>query len=332
MAAQRLERLVNLTLALMSTRRPMTVVQIARAVPGYDLGPGGVADEAFRRMFERDKESLREQGIPVLTEPVGGWAAGEGEVGYRIPPAEYALPDISLEPDEAAALGLAARLWSSARLAEDVQTALRKLEAVGVPAREPGVAFAPRVESREPAFAPVYAALRARQAVRFGYRGPADEAARERTVEPWGVASRAGHWYLVGLDRDRGERRTFRLSRVEGDVTTVGRPGSVERPATPIDLAAQVRPPAEPELRGEALLLARRGAGWALRRDAVAATEVEGGTHLTVAYARLEVLAERVAEAAPGVVALAPEALVDSVVQRLQAVLDTHQPLPAGTR
>ena len=84
-------------------------------------------------MFERDKDELRELGIPLVTEDID--PLHEDEPGYRIDQREYALPDIAFEPDELAVLGLASRTWAQASLAGPAAQALRKLRAAGRRAR-----------------------------------------------------------------------------------------------------------------------------------------------------------------------------------------------------
>src|SRR5664280_2309051 len=260
MSARRTERLVNLVICLLATRRFLTVEQIHTAVPGYDQA-GGVADEAFRRMFERDKEELRELGIPLQTGSHSGW---DDEVGYRIASRDYALPEITLEPDEAAALGLAARLWQSAGLARAATSALVKLRAAGVEVEQP-VDLEPRVAVTEPAFEPCLAAVRAGRVIAFDYRtGHSAETAR-RVLEPWGVVSWRGRWYVVGHDRDRDATRAFRLSRIQGGVQAVGRPGAVQPPAH-VDLVAAVAARASSGGNRTARLRVRPGAAVELRR------------------------------------------------------------------
>src|SRR3954468_5057054 len=104
MSRRKTERLLNLVVCLLATRRYLTAEQIRQAVPGYPDG-----SEAFKRMFERDKEELRELGIPLET-----GSEGDEETGYRIQRQAYELPEIQLTPDEAAVLGLAARVWQRA--------------------------------------------------------------------------------------------------------------------------------------------------------------------------------------------------------------------------
>src|SRR3954469_8513944 len=142
----------------MATSRYLSVHEIAELVEGYEPGETAESEIAFRRMFERDKEELRKLGVPLET---GTPRAYDDEIGYRIPRRDYALPDLHLDADEAAALGLAARLWSSASLATASAGALRKLEAAGVDPRPPPTGREPRGDAPAPAGGPPRAGVRA---------------------------------------------------------------------------------------------------------------------------------------------------------------------------
>ena len=223
MSRRKTERLLNLVICLLATRRPLSAEQIRHAVPGYDRD----GDEAFQRMFERDKNELREIGIPIQVHR-DPW---EEEPGYRIERQAYELPEITLEPDEAAVLGLAAQVWQRASLAGAASGALLKLRAGGVETDPtPAGPLELRVDTRDPAFPALWEAVRDRRVVRFDYRAAGSENVLTRTVEPWGVVSRRGRWYVVGHDRDRDAPRVFRLSRITGEVRPVGRPGQVVVP------------------------------------------------------------------------------------------------------
>src|SRR5690606_30335048 len=156
-----------------------------------------------------------------------------------------------LEPDEAAVLGLAAQVWQRASLAEAASGALLKLRAGGVDTADAlggaigAGALELRVDTRDPAFPALWQAVRDRRAVRFDYRAAGSENVHTRTVEPWGVVSRRGRWYLAGYDRGREAPRVFRLSRITGPVTTVGKAGAVQVPEG-VDLRAMVDFPDEP--------------------------------------------------------------------------------------
>jgi len=217
----RLERVTDLLLVLLDAPRPLSLREIADRVPGYPDAHG-----ARRQAFERDKRLLRDEGVPVLVLPIDG----EDQLGYRVDPDAYYLPDLGLDPGEQAALNLAV---AGVHLGEPIgRTALAKLGAGGEsPLRS---AAAPLVDLRSvdglPALPLVFDALRQGAEVGFVYRGV------RRTVDPAGLRFRDGHWYLIGFDRERGEARTFRVDRIEG-VPELGDPSSSRLPAG-FDVAA----------------------------------------------------------------------------------------------
>ncbi len=315
MSAKKTERLLNLVICLLATRRFLSVQQIRRSVPGYDSGN----EEAFRRMFERDKEELRELGIPLETGTDS--SVHDDEPGYRIARRDYELPEVVLEPDEAAALGLAARLWQSAPLAGATGSALLKLQAAGIDVQPVRGALEPRVTAGEPAFAGALSAVRDARPVRFDYRTPGRPAPEARRVEPWGVVSWHGHWYLVGHDTGRDAPRVFRLSRVVGTAEPDGEPGTVVVPPG-IDLRAQVARLAGEEVTATAVVRVRAGTCGELRREALAERAADDGwDELDLGFADPERLADRVAGAGPDAVVLSPPEAREAVVRRLRAAL-----------
>lgn len=221
---------MNLVIALLSTHGFITAERIRSSVAGYAESP---SDEAFSRMFERDKNELRDLGIPLETGRVSSFDPAEG---YRINRNAYALPDIELTAEEAAAVAVAAQLWESPELITATQGALLKLRAAGVDVdADAAVAITTAsgpsgLRGSEDVLGILLSAINSGQAVRFRHRPLPTEPYTERTVEPWGVVTARGRWYLVGHDRDRNATRTFRLSRIDADVETVGPEGSVTRP------------------------------------------------------------------------------------------------------
>lgn len=205
----RLERLINLVAALKAAERPLTRAEIHERVPGYPD-----VDTSYRRAFERDKETLRGMGIPLSLEPVSG---EDGPVdGYRIRAEEYELPDPGLEGDELAALHLAI---SAVHLeGGEATAALWKLGAAAPDDPRPDIAMGGGEH-----LATLFAAVGARQAVTFDYRG------EDRTVDPWRISFRSGRWYLSGWDHAREDERQFRLDRMMS-VVPVGAPGAFDRP------------------------------------------------------------------------------------------------------
>ncbi len=318
MSRRKTERLLNLVICLLATRRPLSAEHIRQAVPGYDAAN----DEAFQRMFERDKNELREIGIPIEVQK-DPW---EEDPGYRIVRQAYELPEITLEPDEAAVVGLAAQVWQRASLAEAASGALLKLRAGGVETDEAGGmlggALELRVDTRDPAFPALWEAVRDRRAVRFPYRAAASESVLTRTVEPWGVVSRRGRWYVVGHDRDRGAARVFRLSRISGPVVPVGRPGTVVVPEG-VDITSMVGYRDDMTVQERtALIRVREGTCQGLRQVAKAVRQGQDGwDELDVDFTDSERLAGWVVGFAADAEVVGPPDAREAVICRLKGAL-----------
>ncbi|MGB2571523.1 helix-turn-helix transcriptional regulator [Micromonospora citrea] len=325
MSRNRTERLVNLVICLLSTRRFLTAAQIAATVPGYEHDPDDPKEhEAFQRKFERDKAELRELGVPLET---GTASVFDAEPGYRIAHREYALPDIPLEPDEAAAVGIAARLWQHAGLAAAASSGLAKLRAAGVDVDPQATLGLEPMVTVDPAFAPLTAAARDRRQVTFDYRVPDRDAPTRRRLQPWGVVCWRGRWYVVGHDLDRDATRCFRLSRVVGAVRVTGEPGSYEPPAG-VDLISHVARWSGPvERTGRATVLAAPGRAAGLRRWAVRTVPDPAGDRLTLPYADPDYLAGQLVGYGPDVRVLDPPEVRDAVIQRLKEIAARHEDL-----
>ena len=315
MSRQKTERLLSLVVCLLSARRYLTAGQIRDAVPGYPA-----AFDAFKRMFERDKDELRELGIPLET---GTNAGSEDEIGYRISRQAYELPEIRLEPDEAAVLGLAARVWHQAELAGAAAGGLLKLRAAGIDAEEttqPGIE--PRLQTGDAAFGPLWQAVRDRRPVSFGYQAAGRSTPQSRNLEPWGVVNRHGRWYVAGFDKDRAQERVFRLSRIDGPVTFTGPPGSViVPPGTDVRNLVQASDGAPPSVR-TAILRIRQDTGYGLRRRASSDRPDKDGWDLVeVSFSEAGWYADYIASFGSDVVVIEPVDLREAVIGRLKGAL-----------
>jgi proteasome accessory factor B len=326
----RAERLVNLVLCLLSTRSFLTAERIRGIVAGYADAP---SDEAFFRMFERDKAELRDLGVPLET---GRNSAFDATDGYRIARRDYELGEIDLEPDEAAAVALAVRLWEAPELTGAANGALLKLRAAGVDVDEAAApAVEPKVRATEPAFRPLLAAVQDGQAVRFDYRRSPPSDVMTRTVEPWGVVSWRGRWYVVGRDRDRDAPRCFRLTRVVGEVTSVGKPGVVQRPPG-INLLDYVLGGQQQDTRPTttARVWVADGRAQGVRRQAavVGRRDLDGqpGDEMTIELRSPESAAGWLAGHGEDVVVLEPDVLRKAVQERLLGALDAQLAVSGG--
>jgi proteasome accessory factor B len=317
MARDKPERLLNLTFMLLSTSRFIPKEQIRRAIGPYREAP---SDEAFERMFERDKEELRGLGIDIET---GSFDAFFGDdPGYRIRRDTAELPEIELTPQEAAAVGVAANVWQHPGLAGDSSRAVVKLKAAGLTI-DPAVLSVdePRLRAEEPAFDAMLEAATTRRPVAFKYQREGYEVA-ERHLQPWGVLSWRDRWYVGGFDTDRGEPRLFRISRVQGAVKFTGEAGSYDVPADASlrDVAAALFPPTPDRT---AVLRVGPGRAHGLRAAAVTTTPLDGAAEggrdeIEVPFAVASELAAEIASYGDAVIVVGPVDVRDAVVAHLR--------------
>ena len=245
MTSRKTERILNLTICLLVSGRYLPKSQIREAVEGYH----DLSDSAFERTFERDKDELRALGVPI---EVGSFDAFfDDEPGYRIKASEFELPPVELDADEAAVVGVAARVWQHASVAESTQSALAKLRAAGVePDTSQLAALEPSVQAREEAFEPLWTAVLDRVRVSFTYRG-----SEKRTLEPWGMTASQGP-----LVRDRLRHRPAGHPDVQADPDHRQAPSAVQgrrlrgprgpRPAGPGPVAGSAGAPPDRHHRG----------------------------------------------------------------------------------
>jgi len=315
MAMRKNERLMNLLIMLLVARRHLDKEHIRSVL--YE----GSNDEAFEKMFERDKDDLRSLGIPI--EMASQDAFFDDVQGYRIPRQAFELPDIELDADEAAVLGLAARVWQHAGLAGLTSDAILKLKAAGIEVDRSAIDLVePQLTADEPSFDAFWDAAQARQPVAFDYQRSGSRETTSRVLQPWRVAWTNGRWYVLGYDVVRSAPRAFRLSRVQGEVRTAGEAASYDLPED-IDFDAMIRRLAATTPATErATVLVRPGAANGLRRQATATetgtTGPDGRTwdRLTL-EATIDTLAEEVLSFGANAYAEAPEALRAIVVRSL---------------
>ena len=218
-----MERLINLTIALLATKRYLTKSEIFRSVEGYEGSP-----ETKERMFERDKDDLRSLGIEI---EVGSYdPLFNDEAGYRIKQEKYQLDLGQITPTEISLLSLAAQAWQGASFDEAAQKALLKLNSIGVPSDSftlPGASNKLSDGGRD--FPLIAKAIADQQLLTFTYID-SQLFQNVRKIVPIGLSSRAGFWYLSGVDQEIQEIRTFRVDRIEGEIAASKGPRDFETP------------------------------------------------------------------------------------------------------
>ncbi|CAN5209618.1 WYL domain-containing protein [soil metagenome] len=218
------ERLFSLVLALLATENGLTKNEILSTVQGYRQTFKRSGDNAnLERKFERDKDDIRELGVPLETVQDPGDPGNNQSLRYRIPRGEYELPgDVTFTPEETTLLNLAAMVWREGSLSAESRRAILKLRSLGVVPDEPVLGYAPRVLVRDAAFEPLSAALERHAWVRFSYLKPGELDARVREVAPLALVQHQGRWHLAAEEAGTGLRKTYLLRRIVSAIAPTG--------------------------------------------------------------------------------------------------------------
>ena len=236
----KLARWVDLLAALLRRNTPATFEELAPDVPAYAMSDR--ESDTIMRMFERDKDELRAEGIPIETVE-----SRDGDtVSYRLRRKDFYLPyldllgaprtprvkrygyeglvSLTLSSDDADLLASAARRATDLGppVAADARSVARKL-AMDIPAI--GDTSVPDAQVRqddridEETLSQLADAVRRRKPVELTHEAlaPSDEHAKAgvRRVEGYGLFFLSGHWYLAARDVDRDALRNFRVSRLK---------------------------------------------------------------------------------------------------------------------
>ena len=211
MSDRKTERLINLTLALLATKRYLKKSEILSNVAGYEG-----TQEAKERMFERDKDDLRSLGIEIEVGDLDIFF--EDEPGYRIPQKSYELNVPNLSGRELALLSIASSFWNDSVLAPNAQSGIRKLQSLGIPATlEFEFRMKYRFDNPSELLEDIAKAILQKSRIKFSYDS---SSLKVRHLEPYRIVFWNSYWYLIGMDIDRTGIRLFKLSRFLGGIET----------------------------------------------------------------------------------------------------------------
>ena len=337
------ERLFSLVLALLATESGLTKNEILSTVQGYrqKFRAGGGDNANLERQFERDKDDIRDLGVPLETIDSPGDAGNNQTLRYRIPRGAYELPkDVTFSSDETTLLNLAAMVWREGSLSGESRRALLKLRSLGVAADEPVLGYAPRVRLRDAAFEPLSAALEKHLIVRFLYLKPGEDEAREREVIPLALVQYQGRWHLSaeevtpagpsGDNDSQGAHKTYLLRRIVGPIllgkAAPARPGDHATAALAGLDAVWERGVAEVEVVCESDAATRLANRRGTERLNPASGADQPGTEarLQLHYVDLNILADELAGFGPEVLVVGPQELRDAVLARLERTARDH--------
>ncbi|MBX5475106.1 MAG: WYL domain-containing protein [Thermoleophilia bacterium] len=328
--ADKLIRQLSLVAFLMAERRPITARDVKSNVEGYSE----MSDEAFARRFYSDRAELLSLGVPLQSQR----DEFTGEELYTLRSEQYFLPKLDLEDDELAALQTALYLLEGKfAYAEPLRLALQNL-ALGRPGFvETPTATAGRVEVLDPDYSPempgrlakLEGAISKQRTVRFEYWSISRDEVSERTLNPYALLPDNGVWYVVGHDLDRDDIRTFRVSRIRGDIRFATRRERDFRIPADFDIERyRGRPPWQiGDPVGEARIEVRGDTAWWVQRAYGSTGRLEDGVFVTE-YSSLPQLASWVLRQDGRAVPLEPEELRREVAVALRRVRETHEGPP----
>ena len=314
MARARTERMLNLLFVLLNSRTPLTREQIRERVPGY-----GDSNEAFERMFERDKAALRDLAIPVETKPVDMFH--DDVLGYRIDRSDWLMPEISITAEERTYLALAASAWQNAQLSTAARQAVSSVDA-----REQGAEISVPVSLAKGRrhITEILAAIANGKTVVFDYVGLNQSEVVKRTIDPWRALLHSGHWYLIGFDQDKGEVRTFRTDRIVGDLVET-KHDILESMPKDFDLSAITDTWEHSDKEATiATVLVRPGRAASLRLLATACEIGDEWDELTIPYHHESQLIGLIASSCDVTRVKSPQSLQDSVTRIVTTTLSVH--------
>jgi proteasome accessory factor C len=326
----KLIRQLSLVAFLMAERRPLT----ARDVKGNVEGYSEMSDEAFARRFYSDRAELLGLGVPLQSQR----DEFTGEELYTLRSEQYFLPRLDLEDDELAALQTALYLLEGKfAYAEPLRLALQNL-ALGRPGfAESPTATAGRVEVLDPDYSPempgrlakLEGAISKQRTVRFEYWSISRDEVAERTVNPYALLPDNGVWYVVGFDLDREQIRTFRVSRIRGEIKFATRRERDFRVPAEFDIERyRGRPPWQVgDVVGEARIAVRGDTAWWVQRAYGTTGRLEDGVFVTE-YSSLPQLASWVLRQDGRAVPVEPGELRREVAAALRRVREGHEGTP----
>jgi len=307
------ERLVNLVIALLATRRSLTKSEIFRTIDGYDGN-----EESMERMFERDKDELRSLGIEI--EVSGLDPLFEDELGYRINPEGFVLDTKGFSAAEIAYMSMGAQLWKDASLDQPSQRALRKLSSLSSSINLTDIPAVAPITFSAPIFLDeIITAISERRTIDFLYLDT-ELNSNKRSVNVYSYFSNQGFWYFSGLDVSKNEIRTFRCDRIVGDITVNKKTQLYEIPENRQENALTMEN--FPMIR--TTLRVRSGRGSQLRNIALSIEAEDEHDLMEIEYSSESEMLALVLWHLDDVEVVSPPSLRLKVIESLKSLVDSH--------
>lgn len=306
MASEKNERLVNLTIALLATKKYLTKAQIFKLVEGYD----GSA-EAADRMFERDKEELRSLGINIEMKSID--PLFDDELGYRISPERYRFNLGELTSEEISILALAAEAWKESALKDIARSTSIRLESLGINADFSEIHLAPTISTVPENITEILESIEGSKIIEIQYINLEDEPEAKK-VAPLGLYSQNGRWYLFAIDTVVDQKRSYRLDRIDGAIKRTNKSFERQNVTLPTTHFPAI----------ETILKVRRDHALNLLEKSQILSEEEDWLTCQISFESENVAISEILKHSPNVMVLQPVNLVSGVTKALSQLLVMH--------
>lgn len=318
------ERLFQITVLLLFAGKPLSKHEILSSITAYsnEYKPGG-NNSSLERKFERDKDTLRHNGVQVEAIIPAVEDSNNQATKYTIKADSFYWPkDLQLTSRQLALLNLAAEAWAGGSLSGAASKGITKLRSMGIVGEESDIiGIAPKIFSNEPNFRDLNNAISDRRVINFDYRKP-DGSVATRTIHPWLLRQIKGQWLVLGFDQDREEPRNFMLRRMLSKITyprsrmdyRAGTQAEIDKAVAELDELAEkqiavlkIKPNTEAWFRYEVDLSDKKDSG-----------------EVHIGYSDIHVLAEQIREYANQIKVVKPAALAQLVREGFEKVVDDH--------
>lgn len=308
MSSDKTERLINLTLGLLSSKRYLTKNEIFRNVAGYNGSP-----ETMERMFERDKDELRGLGIEIEVGQID--PLFEDEQGYLIRSANIQIQPEEFTKEELLLMTMAGNLWKESALSGISENALIKVASL-----DGGIGFnnipLPLIEDEKfniGIFETIIEAIQQNKYLTFGYKN------KQRIVAPFGLKNTKGFWYLIAQEKDK-EIKVFKLIRIQSEIEILDNEGNFTKPEN-FEMNSYLESILKEE-QSEAVLRVRENKVNRLRSKGVLTESTDGWDTLQITFDDLSDFTKDILWYGDDIYVVSPTDLRNEIVKNLKQVAD----------
>jgi proteasome accessory factor B len=307
-SAEKTERLINLTLGLLSSKRYLAKNEIFKNIAGYSGSP-----ETMERMFERDKDELRSMGIEIEVGQLD--PLFEDEMGYLIKSSNIQIQPNEFTKDELLLMTMAANVWKESAFSDISKKALMKVSSIDSEIGFNAVALSMIDDEGLNAdrFQKIIDAIQSKKYIYFLYNN------KNRVMEPFALKSSGGFWYLIGQEKGQSIK-VFKIIRIQSEIVIDKNSSQFE---IPVDFKVdEFLKNTTSDQAQTAKLLIRENRVNALRSRGTVQENSNGWDTLEINFDDLEQMIKEVLWFGDDLIVLSPPKLRSEVISRLREIIN----------